>query len=622
VTNKGAGHNFPTELKQRSVESLIVVRDEAGAEVARSRMVFRDPYKRPYGLELPVNTQIPAGESREHRVPLGVAAGTVETELHYKLYFPIEDNHPELARQLESRRLPFAGVTPSTKPVESDPEVKVVVPDGISVKEAGLADLVDYARPPIGTVAIDLPESDDEGAIRKLIELFQFPVPQANVQARTRLAQIGAPAVPMLIEALGSWDNKTFNQAMAVLKAIGAPAIPAVLAALNSEQLYVRYHARLLVTDTLWGKDGAAFPALVRGLGGKNALDRASAAEALGALGAVAHRAQVRALLRDGDPDVVRAAALACAELDDNDAVGEIEQALTRAPWVETKRDLAKALALLGSPAGVPALLAGLDHRDDLIRESFFETLFAVTGRHLGYDPLAPRPERQEAIARLQNAWAQAGGASWLRQPLRVDHAAHHKATKLVEQLGGGTGATPGGDDAQITKDLLALGDRAVPALVVGLKFPAGFADKRAKICDILGRIGHKDAAPALSATLRDPVVGVAAWACQALEAIADPETVPALERYRDRVRSLAAAGQLPAHAGARDLLLAQAARSRVAAGDKRAAQELVQFLLSEDLGARELAIVGLERVHGERRGYDPLAEPAERREAALRWMQ
>src|SRR5262249_3113574 len=73
IENKGAGHNFPTELKQRAVESLVVVRDADGKEIARSRMTFRDPYKRPYGLELPVNTQIPGGQSREHRVPIGAA---------------------------------------------------------------------------------------------------------------------------------------------------------------------------------------------------------------------------------------------------------------------------------------------------------------------------------------------------------------------------------------------------------------------------------------------------------------------------------------------------------------------------------------------------------------------
>jgi hypothetical protein len=93
VKNKGAGHNFPTELKQRSVESLVIVKDLEGKEVARSRMVFRDPYKRPNGLELPVNTQIPAGETRTHRVPLGIAEGTVETTLFFKLYYPIDDYH-------------------------------------------------------------------------------------------------------------------------------------------------------------------------------------------------------------------------------------------------------------------------------------------------------------------------------------------------------------------------------------------------------------------------------------------------------------------------------------------------------------------------------------------------
>ena len=103
IKNKGAGHNFPTELKQRSVESLVLIKDVDGREVARSRMVFRDPYKRPYGLELPVNTQIPSGQTRTHRVPIGVADGTVETKLFFKLYFPIDDYHSDLSRVLESR---------------------------------------------------------------------------------------------------------------------------------------------------------------------------------------------------------------------------------------------------------------------------------------------------------------------------------------------------------------------------------------------------------------------------------------------------------------------------------------------------------------------------------------
>src|SRR5688572_14343981 len=211
IKNKGAGHNFPTELKQRSVESLVVVRDLEGNEVGRSRMVFRDPYKRPYGLDLPVNTQIPAGEERVHRVPVPLAEGTVETTLFFKLYYPIDDFHPDMSRVLEARSLPFSGVTPSTEPIESEVELAVVTPENISTAEASVANLVDFNRPKNIGVPVEIPGGDAPADIARLIELFQFPVPQANGEARKRLAAIGLPAVPALIEGLPSWDNKTYN---------------------------------------------------------------------------------------------------------------------------------------------------------------------------------------------------------------------------------------------------------------------------------------------------------------------------------------------------------------------------------------------------------------------------
>lgn len=135
------------------------MRDEAGKEIARSRMVFRDPYKRPYGLQLLVNTQIPSGESRAHKVPIGISNGTIECELHFKHYFPIEDNHPDLARRLEATRLPFANLTPNLTAVVTEPEIKVATPEGISAREASVADLVDFARPPIGKTEIDIPKA-------------------------------------------------------------------------------------------------------------------------------------------------------------------------------------------------------------------------------------------------------------------------------------------------------------------------------------------------------------------------------------------------------------------------------------------------------------------------------
>jgi HEAT repeat protein len=623
IANVGAGHNFPTELKQRSLESLVIVRDAQGLEVSRSRMIFRDPYKRPYGLHLLVNTQIPSGESREHRVPLIVSGGTADCELHFKLYYPIEDNHPDLARRLEQKRLVFDGITPSTKEVESDPEVVPSTPENIPPEAASPANILDYIRLPIGTVEVQIPQGNSPETIQDLIDLFMFPVPEANVGARERLTAIGAPAVPALVNAMGSWDNKTFKQAMTVLADIGEPAVPAITAALESDQLYVRYHARKLLGKLGFpGDPETSLTTLLPGLTMPNALDRRSTAEALGKLRNTSAAVPLRALLTDPDPDVVVAAALSLAQLQNFDSVPQIELALQSASHSETRQDLAVALAELSAPTGIFALLQDLDHRDDLIRERAFEFFFAVTGQHLGYDPLMPRPERLEAMSRLQAWWARDGGRFALRSIRKPDAQTHDRAWHLVSALGGGAGLIPSGDDEELMRELMGMGEGAVPALVLGLKFPPGFAPKRALICQALGRIGSAQAAPALAATLRDPVLGVASWAAWALEGTGDPRTLPALRRYQSRLLSLAATDSIPGAAGPADGLLAQAARSRLLLGDDRARSDLVNLLLSDDLGARQTAISALSDKYGDRRGYTPDAPLPERRAAAARWGQ
>ncbi|MHC4851896.1 MAG: HEAT repeat domain-containing protein [Planctomycetota bacterium] len=626
ITNKGAGHNFPTELKQRSVESLVVVFDTDGKELYRSRMVFRDPYKRPYGLMLPVNTQIPGGQTREHRVPLKVAAGRVDCELHFKLYFPIEDNHPELARRLELRRLVFDDVTPSTKAVESAPVVKVELPPGIVAREAASApNFVDFVNPEIGRTKVEIPTGDSSEDIKRLIELFQFPVPEASNKARRRIVEIGKPAVPQLIETLGSWDNKTWKAGMKALVAIGREARPAVMQALDSDQLYVRVHARKLLVDMGWQPSyGDVTPALLAGLEMNNAFDRATAAETLGLLGARTAAPRLRTMLAERvDPDVVRAAAMALARLQDRESVAALKAALRRAQYVETRRDLAVSLAMLGSPVGVPLLIDGLDHHDDLIRESFFEALFQVTDLYMGYEPLGPRLERLEAIARIRDRWARRGSAKLLRTPMRISARAHADAWLLVQKLGGGAGIIPGaedGNDDRLVRQLTLMGPDAVPALVLGLKVPIGFAQKRFRICEALGRIRSRRSAPALAAALRDPVVHVAAEACWALSHIKHPETLGAVKRYQQRLLTLAAENRIPATAGSADLLITQAVRTRLLLGDDAARNDLVSNLLSADVKARQLAIDTLAERYGERRGYDAAASLPSRRAAVTRW--
>jgi HEAT repeat protein len=506
--------------------------------------------------------------------------------------------------------------------VVSEPEVTVKTPEGIAPETASVANLVDYNRPKIGAVAVDMPSGDSPADIQHLIELFQFPVPQANGQARDKLAAIGLPAVPALIDAFGSWDNKTYNQSMQVLEKIGTPARPAIVAALDDERLYVRLHAREFLTKVLWkGADIEA--ALGRGLASELPLDRSSSAWAAGAVHAVSLEPALSRLPRDADPDVVRNSALALAHLGVKEAIPELEAALARAHYPETQRDIAYALARLGSTSGMLTLLAGLDQHDDLVRESFFEQFFAVTGQHLGYEPLAPRPERQEAIARLQAWWAKEGGADKLEPfPKDPDPIAEAQAWKLVGDIGGNdlVGSTPE-KDQQMEEELVGMNKYAVPALVRGLKFPPGFAEKRAALCRILGRIGDRRSAPALAATLRDPVVSVAAWASWALEGLADPATKPALVRYEQRLRTLIATNAVPPDAGPGDRLLAQAARTRLAIGDESARHTLAALLLSQDETTRQLAHGALQQRYGEDRGYDPAADESTRREAAANWM-
>lgn len=623
ITNKGAGHNFPTATRQRAVESLIVVRDEQGNEVSRSRMVCRYPYAlelAPHQMTLPISTQIPSGKTREHRVPLKVANGTVECSLFYKLYRPIDDDEPRLSRRLEDRRLAFDGVTPSPKPVADAPLIGFPAPEANIDEAMSPAGYVNLARPAPGSGEVIVPTGSSADDLKRLVALLEFHLPEARARARERLAELGPVAWPALVAALGHWSNETFNEAKAVFVRIGPAAAPALLDALSSEQLYVRIHAReLLAILGFPGERTTYLDALERGLAMATPLDRRSSAIALGELGDASATTALRARLEDGDWDVVMAAAASLAMLRDRDSVPAIERALNRAPFLETQRELAVALARLGSASGLRALLDGLGHPDELRRESFFESFFSVTGVHFGFDPAAPENERVEAMARLQSWWEQNDGHFTLREPRRIDRATRERTWELVEALGGGSDTVEGGDDRALLDELVAFGEDAVPALVEGLTFPPGFSAKRAFVCEALGRIGSKEAAPFLAAALRDPVPSVTEWACWALEATRDPSTLGQLRNYEYRVPRISRAGE-SIDLAMQDRLYARVRRTRWMLGDERARDGLVQLLLSEDLAARQIAITALAEKYGDARGYDASADAPARRESAAKW--
>lgn len=353
-----------------------------------------------------------------------------------------------------------------------------------------------------------------------------------------------------------------------------------------------------------------------------NPLDRRSAAELLGPLGDRAAVPPLRERLADGDPDVAMAAATSLAALGDRDAVATIADLARTARWPEQRRCYALALARLGSAAGVQPLLRDLDQDDVLPREYAFEALYAITGRHFGYEAGAPHRDRLRALSRWQSWWTANADDAHIRAPHDVAKGVQQRAWTLVEQLGGGTDTVAGGDDAAILAELVAMGEQALPALQEGMTFPTGFGDKRALLCQAMGRIGSNSAAPWLLAALRDPVPAVTEWACWALESCGDAECLAPLRAYADRVPGLVGAERGTGEDALTDRMLARAARTRLMLGEARARTNLVGLLLSPNESARELAIGALREHFGEDRGFDPKAPVAERLAAAQRWAE
>ncbi len=624
IKNKGAGHNFPTATRQRALESLVTVKDKEGKVIGSSRLVCRYPYAselEPGQLTMPTGSQIPSGKSREHRVPLPVEAGSVECSLFFKIYRPSDDYDPELSRQLEHQVIPFDGVTPSTKEIKDAIEPPAPPPPQADIHEFfDPMGLCNVARPAPKPGPIDIPEGKTPEEIERLVSMLEFHMPTARKLASEKLRTLGPAAYPWLIKGLGTWSNETFNQSMAILASIGEPALPAVRQALKSPELYVRCHARLVIARMqIPTVDRGVLDDVAAGLRMPNALDRRSAAEALGQIGDDASVKVLRPMVDDPDWDVVIASAEALSALRDRDSVPALERVFASATMPEVRRRVGVALGELGSAAGIPALIDGLEDQDELMREIYFENVFALTGLHFAYDPGLDLEQRLVSISHLRAHWAAHGGNDALRTRRRIDPRVREHALELVIQLGGGSDTEAGGDDRAIMAELVHMAEDAEPALIEALTYPSGYVQKRELACEALARIGGQDTTPFLAMALRDPALSVSEAACNALEVAQDPEVLPALKRYEARLRAVAAESGKP---GSMDVPLAQAARVELKLGYEKARDTLVALLSSPDENAREAAIRALEAQYGDRRGFDPRAESQKRADAIKLWLE
>ncbi len=566
ITNKGAGHNFPTATRQRALESLVIVRDAQGNELGRSRLSCTYPYAselEPGQLTMPVSTQIPSGKTREHRVPLPVASGTVECSLYFKIYRPAADSDPELARVLETATLPFDGVTPSTAPIADPPRTGSPAPAASVEEFFDPAGFCNVARPEPKPGPIEIPEGRTHEERLRLVALLEFHMPEARRLAHEKLRALGVSALPELVRGLGAWSNETFNQAQEIVAEIGAPALPALREALRSPELYVRCHARFVIARI--GLDAAGV-----GRAARPPQQRRGARDA-------ARRGRGRAAPRPA--------------LRHRSGRGQRRGAGARAP----RRAHGPARAARGPRAGAVARAAarprGRPVRARRSGRSAAAPRWARRARRRAARKLLRAALRRHGpLLRLRPGCAAAGAARSARAAAGVLDRRRRRALAAPGARGRSAPLRAHARDGARTRRGLGHGrpwrQRDARGRARGPHW-----QKRQLACEALARIGAKDAAPFLAAALRDPAPPVCEAACAALASAGDPAVLPQLSTYEGHVRGWRLD---PARAAQVERLLAGAARTRLALGDERASQDLEALRFSADPAAREIAIRAL----------------------------
>jgi hypothetical protein len=106
--NTGAGHNFPTEERHRAVDMVWRPITADGPGPWQRAWRFRQPYRdeaEPInpGNSTGENTQLPAGERKEVRVPVPADAIAVEARLWYRLTPLVGDDDPRSTLLFERR---------------------------------------------------------------------------------------------------------------------------------------------------------------------------------------------------------------------------------------------------------------------------------------------------------------------------------------------------------------------------------------------------------------------------------------------------------------------------------------------------------------------------------------
>ena len=275
-----------------------------------------------------------------------------------------------------------------------------------------------------GKGPLDLPglegraRGGDAGAIRELVALLAVADNDVNGRAYKILIDLGPPAVPALMDQVGSGDLEEREHVIAALGNLKVrQAVPAIVGVLNNRSLGRRYVAAWALGEI---SDPAALPALIGALDDNDGevrkyatrslikfhadgvpalldyLPKASArgeAGAVRALGDIADKRALEPLLARVKGPNRQEVYLALGKLRDGRAEAALVAGLGDDDW-RVRMNAAMALGPLGGPTAATALRTTLDDPIHVVREWSARSLQMITGQAVTY-----RNEKGEQVA-------------------------------------------------------------------------------------------------------------------------------------------------------------------------------------------------------------------------------
>lgn len=221
-------------------------------------------------------------------------------------------------------------------------------------------------------------------------------------QARDRLRELGAQAVPALLEGLTKKEDTVRAESAFVLGRVGSrQVVPALIKALKDPAKQVREKAAYALGELA---DPRATQGLIKCLQDPQTAVRANAAFALGQIGSPDATTALIVALRDSDTLVRNYAASALGFTGDKRALGPLVWVIENDTSEEVRALATSSLANLRDARVSGELIKLLEDPVLLVRARAIDGLYQVTGQRFGYDPRAGAGKRAGPVAQWK-AW-------------------------------------------------------------------------------------------------------------------------------------------------------------------------------------------------------------------------